>query len=136
MTYDLTGRELADLIADHIEAFPEEYDQEVWGSPSSWGVPSAAVGDVLEGGKCNSPACVAGWAVRIAYDKGAQIEQDDYTAEVAGVLLELDETEHDASAYSDRRWLFDSIRHQDSMVAILRHYAATGQIDRDLEPSS
>lgn len=132
------GRKLAALIADHIERFPETYDQGDWGaSPMRGGGFDCSVAAALKSGRCGTPACVAGWAVRLAAES-SEARPTEQIADAAARLLGLtNDFEFDRQpddVRSDGMWLFSGGRDQDAMPAVLRHYAETGSIDRKLDP--
>lgn len=79
---------LARAVADHIRRFPDTYDQGEWGL--DWDrFDSATPQAVIE--CCDTPACVAGWAARLAVPSHLELAWEEVASE-AGVE-EVDRSE-------------------------------------------
>jgi len=64
----ITGTQLLEAIADHIEAHPEAYDQGSWCYTTGSMASSENKLDILDKmglNDCNTRGCIAGWAVAL-----------------------------------------------------------------------
>lgn len=110
----IKGRKLAGKILTQILMWPEKYDQATYGSDNFY---DTRVKDM----RCDTAACVAGWAVRLGKVKN---KTEDISI-VAQELLQLTDEEAE--------WLFSAQRTENRMPKILKHYIKTAEIKYELD---
>lgn len=94
-------------VADHIEAHPEQYNQEVWVKSKFRQTFTVDGMKGYDAADCGTQACIAGWACflaepdQVAAAKAAADPQFGLIAETARALLDLAEPEAE--------WLFESM---------------------------